>query len=533
MAADNAPTVAELLFGGPLSGAWVSPDADLERTVREVRIIDEPDQLARLAPGTAVVLTANAARGEWGVETALRRSWERAAACVISPAAAVRTPAPSLIASRLKTPLITVTEDHYAVALALARSVGTPSIARADVIARCAAALAELRAPTPRTVLETLEVTVPGTQFAMLSRHHGLVAGPTAVLRAVQASDADPDHPLGQRVVCRSLPYATQADMFVAALLSARSVGLAGTVRVALGIAVPLLATAMLEERLAAERDAKIATGVLHHLLARTARPADDTDDEVLIRAGAYGWPLCPPVLPLAVVIADSTSPAELAAVVPAAWLSAGGAPILARYRTAWVTWQTCGDDSGTGPAVAREGDGEPEGDADAVNGPSTRRAVERLAAVLAEVHPVARLVGGVGPVVRDLAELENGLAAAVRAAQFARHREPGHVEVATAIGPDALLAALPADTLTGVARQALATLLDQDRDGSLLRTLAGLLDTGGATALVAARLGVHRNTITGRAQRLRSLGLDPDDLPDRLAIHLACHLLLHAEPQR
>jgi DNA-binding PucR family transcriptional regulator len=41
----------------------------------------------------------------------------------------------------------------------------------------------------------------------------------------------------------------------------------------------------------------------------------------------------------------------------------------------------------------------------------------------------------------------------------------------------------------------------------------------------------VHRNTVLGRLERLRSYGLDLDDPDRRLALHLAAYALTSALP--
>ncbi|WP_128643310.1 helix-turn-helix domain-containing protein [Streptomyces sp. SS] len=72
-----------------------------------------------------------------------------------------------------------------------------------------------------------------------------------------------------------------------------------------------------------------------------------------------------------------------------------------------------------------------------------------------------------------------------------------------------------------------LAPLLAADRDGTLLRTLAVVLDQGAAPSAAAEILGVHRNTVAARLERIRSLGFDPEDPTQRLPLHLACRVLL------
>ncbi|WP_028933724.1 PucR family transcriptional regulator [Pseudonocardia spinosispora] len=475
----TGPTLAELLFGGPLSGASVHPASDLDRPVHEVRIVDDLAALTQVTPGSAVVLTARAARGEWAVETALRRAWERAAACLVSPAASVDTPGPALVAARLRTPLVTVTEDPYRVALALARAIGSPGSARADVVAECAAALTDLSDPTGADVLDTLHRTVPATRFALVSTHQGVLAGDTG-------AEAD-DEPEVRTV--------TDGVRLVAAL-STDSDGLRRTVRIALGMAAPLIATRLLADRLAATLDNRLAGEVLGRLLEHLDRTGTVPSSSVLARRCAgFGWPLRGRVLPVAL-----TGPGD-GAEVPAAWASAGGAPMLARSGTAWVTWLPAEDPDDT---------------------------IGSVEALVAEVNDLVPLVGGVGPVLDGIAGLAEGLSAATDAAALARGGAPGLVARHGTVTPNALLAALPTD-LTRAARRALDTLLSNDPDLGLLRTLGALLDTGGSTSAAAELLGVHRNTITARAQRLRTLGIDPAELPDRLAIHLACHLLLRS----
>ncbi|NUT41360.1 MAG: helix-turn-helix domain-containing protein, partial [Thermoactinospora sp.] len=90
--------------------------------------------------------------------------------------------------------------------------------------------------------------------------------------------------------------------------------------------------------------------------------------------------------------------------------------------------------------------------------------------------------------------------------------------------GPAELLAALPAAVLGPPAHVVLAPLLEADRDGTLLRTLAAVLGEGGPLR-AADKLGVHRNTVTTRLERIRAAGYDLDDPATRLALHLAVHL--------
>jgi len=58
--------------------------------------------------------------------------------------------------------------------------------------------------------------------------------------------------------------------------------------------------------------------------------------------------------------------------------------------------------------------------------------------------------------------------------------------------------------------------------------TLAAYLDHESQVAATATALGVHRNTVAGRMQRIQeALGIDLDDPDARLAVHLACRAVV------
>nr|QEO75066.1 hypothetical protein [uncultured bacterium] len=76
-------------------------------------------------------------------------------------------------------------------------------------------------------------------------------------------------------------------------------------------------------------------------------------------------------------------------------------------------------------------------------------------------------------------------------------------------------------DPLTGV------------EDGQLLRTLAVYLDEESVTSAAAARLGVHRNTVSQRISRAEQLlGVNLLNPDERLAVHLACRAARAADDQ-
>ena len=89
------------------------------------------------------------------------------------------------------------------------------------------------------------------------------------------------------------------------------------------------------------------------------------------------------------------------------------------------------------------------------------------------------------------------------------------------------LLGWYASESFADFAHTLLDPLLSQDIDGTLLHTLEVYLDEESSATVAASRLGVHRNTILNRVERLRALlTVDLDDPDERLAVQLACRVV-------
>ena len=74
---------------------------------------------------------------------------------------------------------------------------------------------------------------------------------------------------------------------------------------------------------------------------------------------------------------------------------------------------------------------------------------------------------------------------------------------------------------------EVLTPLLEADPHGELVRTLRGYLDRESSATDTAAALGMHRNTVMQRLERIRDLlPVDLDDPDDRIVVHLATRAL-------
>ncbi|MGW0994238.1 PucR family transcriptional regulator [Streptomyces sp. NPDC002523] len=491
-------TLAELLRHGPLPETTVHGPADPPTEILSVRIADRVESLDTLQPGTAVVLVGHVASAAWTVEMALRKAWEHAAACVVAAPTAVRAGSVGDLADRLGVTLLLVEGEPLDTAVLLASAVAQPEAGRAALIARAAQRIARA-GHRPAPVLAALHDVLPRTSVALTDPSGALLAGRASAVHAapdsvsVQVPVRDPDGGRLATLTARSQSRAPDWDTTMAEVLD---------------LAVAPLTAWAAGERLGMERSERAASALLRTVLDRYApdmgaAAADSEPDPVLGSAVALGWATDGPLIAYA-LRSDGAPATQAGPLLMAWWNRAGiGGPLVA-YRDVWVCWRTLGGDEPPAEAFVR--------------------AERRLAAAVAGAALPWPVAGAVGGPLESLTALGSVLDDAVAAVGVAR---PGTVVRADRAGSAQLLAALPRDALRRPAAALLAPLLAADRDGALLRTLAVLLDVGGAPSAAAARLGVHRNTVTARLERLRMLGCDPDDPELRLPLHVACQVLL------
>ncbi|MFD5122745.1 PucR family transcriptional regulator [Streptomyces sp. NPDC058385] len=495
-------TLVELLRHGPLPEVVAHGPADRPTEILSVRIVDRVEALDTLQPGTAVVLVGHVASAAWTVEMVLRKAWEHAAACVVTPPGPVRTGSVAELAGRLGVPLLVVEGDPLDTAVLLASAVARPEAGRAALTARAAHRIAQA-GHRPAPVLAALHDVLPGTSVVLTGPSGAVLAGRASALHtaagSVSAQVRVPDPDGGELATLTARSRSRAPDW-------------ATTMTAVLELAVAPLAAWAAGERLRSERSERVASALLRTLLDRyppepeRPEPAADSGgaepDRVLSAAVALGWATKGPFV--AYALRTDAAQADAGPWLDAWWERGGTGGPLVTYQGVRVAWRTLTGD-------------EPPGDAFA-------DAERRLTALVAEAAGPWQVAAAVAGPVESPAGLATALDDAVAAAGVAR---PGTVVRADRAGPAQLLAALPHESLRRPAQALLAPLLAADRDGTLLRTLAVLLDAGGAPSAAAARLGVHRNTVTARLERLRALGCDLEDPQLRLPLHLACQVLL------
>ncbi|WP_248961343.1 PucR family transcriptional regulator [Sphaerisporangium perillae] len=519
-------TVEELVRYGPLGHAEMLVGENLARPVSRVALISELDQVRRCGPGTAVVLSSALAQGAWAVESALRLAWERSAACLVSPAIIGLNQATAQLARRMRLPVFVVTGDTAVCALDLAAAIASPEAARARLAARCAELFAERS--NARGIVGVINSEVPGVAAALVAPDGHVLAGQSSADRAEHRIRVDVPGPDGRR----------WADL-VAALAGPPSPTWAETVHLILRLARGPLAASVARERVDAVHDAERGRAALRAVFAaagsepgqvahegpaarghgtganggnreeplRGAAHGQQTvgggeNEEETVSERALGWRVTGRHIAVFLRSDTTLDPTATGPGVISAWQEVFPDLPLVPWDTGWAGWWT-------GEEVTVE------------------QVASALRRNLTRMRSPIPLSGGVGRVADGAGGLRESLSQAMLAAGVTVREGHGTVRSFDELGFRVLLASLSQAELVGSARMVLADLLAAPDGPVLVTTLAALLDCSNSTSQAAARLGVHRNTVLGRVERIRARGIDPDRPDQRLALHLACYALL------
>lgn len=497
-------TVAELVRCGPLARAGSFATRYLDRPVTGVLLISELEKAQRCEPNTALVVHPAAAHGIWALESVLRHAWERNASCVVAPAEITVTSSTIQLAERLRIPLFTVA-DPAQQALELAAAIADTEAARARLMARCAVLFGEHG--RLRDIIGVINTEVPGVSAALITEDGHLLAGRSAAGR--------PDNEESSRVRVAvpgpdGRPWAT-----LVAQLAAWSPSWVETVETILRLARAPLVASVAGLRLSLAQQASKDRLLLETLLqgAHSAPGAngagspfgDDATTDPRQLAREAGWRVEGTHVAVALRPADPDASAFEAAVpvVVAAWQEAFPyAPIVPRGDR-WVAWFT---DEAVQP----------------------REVAEQVGQKWASARLPIPLAVGIGRVGEGMDGIRRSVGEAELAATAAGQLGGGPIELYDDLGPRAVLACLPVADVATAARVLLADLIADPKADVLITTLVTLLDCGGSTGQAAARLGLHRNTMLGRIERIRACGVDLESPDQRLALHVACYTLLN-----
>ncbi|MDQ1665690.1 MAG: hypothetical protein QOH75_1721 [Actinomycetota bacterium] len=517
---DTAPVlVRQIVALRELAGATVAGgDAGLDRPVEDVVVSSGRFSVDRPPPSRSlVVMDASGLRSDtYQVDVALRAAHDAGASALLlcEPSARVAL-ATTRLANKFQLPLIVMPEgDPLVVCDALRRVVRAPFMVRGDVLLQAVARLRRTASTgglpaTLQALVETL-----GGPTALVGLEGTVVAGdPVAapgdthdLLEVPMAARSGEYVRLAQPI---SLAPRERPTFWLVCLLHNPTTAWQTVAADVLDLASWSVAVRLVADRLQRERDARFRLGVLNAVVAAQERP----EPALLEQLGVLGWQVdgwCTGVSLQATGDVDPLRVLTLTEELQRQLATHGVRGPLVERPDGWTMW-----------TVHRK---EPPP-------ASYRDVVDALtAASQSFVGSVSRLRlhVGVGRPYEGLGGLRSSLTEAKEAVTIAQ-AAGGSVAVQHIDDMGIrriLLGWYASDTFAEFAHALLAPLLQVDHNGELAATLEAYLDRESSATLAAADLGVHRNTVLNRVERLRSLlTVDLDDPDERLAVQLACRV--------
>ncbi|NJP88657.1 PucR family transcriptional regulator [Nonomuraea sp. FMUSA5-5] len=504
--------------------------AGLDAPVRTVRPIADPGAADTVTADELIIVTAPPQPADWRLDALLRRAVDAGGAGVLVPCATrpatartagagssaggrVSEPAEVsratlLLAERLGLPLLGAFSssppdgaDPLDLVVAARLLLAEPEIDRARLVLAAHRAF-DNRTHTPEDVVRRLEnlLRVP---VALLDDRGQPLAGEIAEPGQVRVDEFVPQRvALADGVLLAHpalLPHPARPTLWLVAELRGTAAARAEIVPPALAVAAAAVQRWLLAHRLELERDARARTALLGDLLRLDAEPSA----QLRRRVADAGWQLGGWHVGLRIGAVPTLDLVPYTAEISRVLRTEGVEAVVVEHGEGWTGWTTFAQE----PTPAR---------------------VRALAARLRAAH--RKLRGsiadhmGVGRPHPWPEGLAGTVAEATDAARLAATRpEAGYFLQVDQLGmAQLLLEWTRTDTFEPAARALLAPLRDQP--GDLIRTLSAYLDAESSIAETAAVLGVHRNTVTARIDRVeRLLGVDLGHRDERLALHLAC----------
>lgn len=520
-----APVTLKQLLTLDLIGDYevLAGEDGLHRPVRALVVGSTVHEISELVAGSVVVFSRETlAVDSLALDLAIRLAGGAGLSGIVVARTSRQVPLVTRrIADRLALPLIGIDDmPPAAVVTALDPYVRAPEIAGLRVLAEAARRFQH--PPGSANALTTTLAAIIGEPVSLVDSENRLAAGdhglhellgnaipaeclgdPRPAPQTVRAGDhdvllqpvlVDPAGPAVYWIAIR-LP-----DVLSGALLD--------PVRRAVGIAALSFAVRVASDSVRAERETQRRSLLLNEILEQP----DDPGRRTLERAAALGWRLAgrhTAVLTLVVSSSAAFRPAGLAAELEEQLADRGVTATLIERGEGWLFWTTDTDDT-----------------SDARSLTTCVRAALRAVEI---AHPGLRLCAGVGDAHSGAKGLRRSSEEARRAALLAQttHRSAAveHVDVT---GARRVLAhwygSVP---MREAAAELLAPLAEADPSGDLIRTLRAYLDSQQSAKATGARLGVHRNTVMQRMDRIgQLLTVDLEDPDDRLAVHLAARAI-------
>lgn len=521
--ADAAPvTLRQLLASGAFGLIFeiVAGAEGLDSVVTNVvaGTIRGASGLLHTDPGVLAVLESGDLRVDtYQVDMAIRGAHESKSAGIVLCTERVNVVlAATRLANKLKVPVIVAdTQDPIELADALRKVVLEPRMVRSDTLLNVVETLTRVSLSARLDDVLLSLGSALGAKLALVSAEGILVAGvadaqvpsssellevPTTTIVTPHTYVAQPLH----------LARGEAPSFWMIAQLRVPTDAQVSIVRDAMVISSWFVATRLVTDRLERERDARFRMGVLNSILSVQER----FESALLEHLAILGWRVdgwCSAIHLQASGHADPLRILTLTDQLSRSLADRGVVGPVVERPDGWTCW-----------VVSR---GEPQ----AASYQSMAESVEGAIVAFLALAPRLRLHVGIGRPYLGLDGLRTSLAEAKEAATIAQAAGgTAGVQHIDQMGVRRILLGwYTSESFGEFAHTLLGPLLVADTDGSLLHTLEIYLDEESSATVAASRMGVHRNTILNRVERLRSLlTVDLDDPEERLAVQLACRVV-------
>lgn len=521
--ADAAPvTLQQLLASGAFDSeaTLVAGEDGLGAAVHDVVTgsIRGSSQMLRTEPGALAVLDGADLRTDtYQVDMAIRGAHESSSAgIVLCTERGNIVLAATRLANKLKVPVIVVEHrDPIVLADRLRRVVAAPRLVRSDTLLSVIEALSRV-VPTARldAILDGVAQAVDA-RLALVNAEGRLVAGdiqatPPGTSDLIEVPTTTIDRPHVYLAQPLSLARREAPSFWLIAMVDDPTEARISVLKDCLVVTSWSVGTRLVSDRLERERDARFRMGVLNSIVSGQER----FEAVLLEHLAVLGWNVdgwCTAIHLQASGAVDPLRILTLTDQLSRALTDRGLEGPIVERPDGWTSW-----------VVRRK---EPPA---AAYGEIVTLITESIAAFLA-LTPGIRLHAGVGRPYLGLDGLRTSLTEAKEAATIAQAAggELGVQHIDEMGVRRILLGWYASESFAEFAHTLLDPLLTHDIDGSLLQTLEVYLDEESSATLAATRMGVHRNTILNRVERLRSLlTVNLDDPDERLAVQLACRVV-------
>ena len=471
----------------------------------------------RITPGALVVFDGRSLVSDnYQIDVAIRGANEKSASAVVLCAQRTIVPVSALkLADKLRLPLILEPEaEVLRLAEGLRGVVKQPSVARSDLLLNL---LERLESAGTSTTLDRAFDSIAGSfpgPIALTGPEGSTILGDSAAVpsdwgevRQVPIEVFEGD----DVVVTRPLALAPNepASFWLTARLHTPTAAEKSLVSDLLLMSGWYVSARMVQDRLQRERDARFRLGILSSILDSSER-AEGPLRRQLATLGWHvdGW--CTGIILQASGESDPLRVLILTEELNRQLVESGIRGPLVERPDGWTLWVTEAKEPTADQMI------------------SLTERLGRAVGLVADRTPRLQIHGGLGRSYQGLNGLQASLSEAKEAsvvAQAAGGRSG--VQHIDALGVRRILLGWYAsESFAAFAASLLEPVTEHDGDGQLLATLETYLDSESSATLTAAALGVHRNTVINRVERLRTLlTVNLEEPEERLAVQLACRV--------